>query len=266
MKQRLLKQKGLPFTQVPNQLLTDKNISLKAKGIFAFMFSKPENWVFTIGSMSKQLKEGRDGIASALRELKTFGWVNYNKLPDGRGEYFMYYESIIKKPNTDFPIEGKNHNRKTPQRENATMGKPVPFSNTDLINNKELNNNTNIKLHSENKFSADVVETFEFILNLFPFHLHPKTQKEISSWRSTIDKLNRIDGFDFKQIYHITKLARENIFWSKNFLSILKLRKKSKDGILYIIVFNELFNQQKNEQQRISRQTESTIKSNIKGW
>ena len=145
------------------------------------------------------------------------------------------------------------------------MGKPVPFSNTDLNNNKDLNNNTDIKLHSENKFSVDVNNCFLYILNLFPSHLHPKTNKQIESWKNTIEKLNRIDNIDFKIIYKITENARNDNFWGSNFLSILKLRKKNKYGIPYIVVFNELLNNKTNEQ-RISRQTESTIKENIKGW
>ena len=75
MKQRLKKQGGIPFTQISNELLNDKTISLKAKGIYCFMFSKPENWNFTIGSMCKQLKEGNDSIANAIKRIKKY-WLD----------------------------------------------------------------------------------------------------------------------------------------------------------------------------------------------
>lgn len=266
MKQRLKKQSGLPFTQVPNELLNDIRISLKAKGVYAFMFSKPDNWNFTIGSMSKQLKEGRDGVATAINELKEFDWLDYSKLPDGRGEYIIHITTKINEPNTDIPNMGNNHNRETPLRDIPIVGKAVPFSNTDYNNNKDLSNNTDIKLHSKNEtFSANVNNCFLYILNLFPFHLHPKNIKEICAWKDTIEKLHRIDSIDLKLVYELTKQAREDEFWSKQFLSILKLRKKNKDGIPYIVVFNELFNIKENEQ-RISRQTKTTITSNTQNW
>ena len=67
--------------------------------------------------------------------------------------------------------------------------------------------------------------------------LEPKTEKQINGWMDTIEKLNRIDGLEFNDIIHLTQKTRNDAFWSKNFLSINKLRLPNKEGIPYWKVF-----------------------------
>lgn len=93
-KKRGLKKHGLnkkrpPFCMTPNDLINDINITAKAKGIYAFMDSKPEGWNFTIQSMSKQMAEGADAITGALKELKDSGWITYQRYSDGTGQYTL---------------------------------------------------------------------------------------------------------------------------------------------------------------------------------
>jgi len=97
-----LRKEKIPFTQVVNELLNDPRITLKAKGIYAFMYSKPDNWKFTIKSMSKQLKEGDTLIGNSLNELKKFGWITYSKLKDGTGIYNIKIKPKPENPNLGF--------------------------------------------------------------------------------------------------------------------------------------------------------------------
>jgi hypothetical protein len=34
------------FTQIPNALLRDDKVSLKAKGVYCLPYSKPDDWVY----------------------------------------------------------------------------------------------------------------------------------------------------------------------------------------------------------------------------
>ena len=123
----ILKKRALPFTQITNNLLNDTNISLKAKGLYAYMFSKPEGWNFTIRSMAKQLKEGEDALKSALKELKKEGWVEYRRYSSGRGEYTL---NLSASPATSPNVEN-------PYVENPQREKPPRISNKDSASNKE---------------------------------------------------------------------------------------------------------------------------------
>lgn len=108
---KLTKGDGPGFVQVSNAALADKNISLKAKGLLAFMLSKPVDWTFYIGSMSAELKEGKEAIAGALNELIEYGYVERNELrgEDNRFtgiEYVVWYFPQAGNPVTGTPISG----------------------------------------------------------------------------------------------------------------------------------------------------------------
>lgn len=125
-----------------------------------------------------------------------------------------------KKPN------GLNGNPKKPKKADTDNDTDTDIDN-DTVNDKDIN----IKVYSK-----EVNDCFNNCLNYFPEHLQPKNK---NSWLDTIEKLNRIDNIPFKIIEEIVKKTREDNFWSKNFLSLNKLRQKNKDGIYYSIVFNE---------------------------
>lgn len=131
------------FTQTPSKLACDKEISLAAKGLFAFMQDKPDNWNFTIKSMSKQLKEGESAIRSCLNQLKEFGWVSYEKHHDGTGTYSLNFIPVKSNPSDENPHE-ENHHMEKPNDENPSvenphvgnpmMGKSSRIKQTDSIN------------------------------------------------------------------------------------------------------------------------------------
>ena len=85
-----LKKQALPFTQVPNELLYNPDISFKAKGIWAYMSAKPEGWNFSADRMAKETKEERKAILAGLKELSENGYITAKKLKDGRIEYTLH--------------------------------------------------------------------------------------------------------------------------------------------------------------------------------
>lgn len=129
MENTLYKSNRIPFTQIANQVLVSTELSLKAKGLYAYMLSKPDGWNFTLRSMAKQLKEGVDGISSGMKELKDFGVVTYEKHSNGSGTYHIDVNPNLEKPNL----------------ENPNMGKSQRISNKDLNNNKDSYKKNNKK-------------------------------------------------------------------------------------------------------------------------
>ena len=63
------------FTNVWNEVLINKEISLKAKGLYAYLCSKPDNWRFSYKGIVSQLKESNCSVRKAIKEL-----VNNNYL------------------------------------------------------------------------------------------------------------------------------------------------------------------------------------------
>jgi hypothetical protein len=135
---KLYKQ-NIPFGMVPNKLLNNENISLKAKGLFAFMQSKPDGWNFSVEGMSVQLKESKSAISSALIELENNGFVTRKKQQTSKG-FITNYKLFFEKPIADFPTL-ENPTLENPTLENPMVGKSVNNSKKELskkdISNKE---------------------------------------------------------------------------------------------------------------------------------
>lgn len=84
-----------------------------------------------------------------------------------------------------------------------------------------------------------VIDLYKGIEIFFDEDCRPKTEKAKHEWYDTLDKLIRIDGYTPEHIHDVIKRARMDDFWRTNFLSVLKLRKKNKEGIMYFTVFEK---------------------------
>lgn len=85
-------QKTKNYTVMSNYHLRDKNLSLKAKGLLSLMLSLPEDWDYSIGGLASICKENKTAVTTALKELKTYGYLittklNPNETPTGRIDY-----------------------------------------------------------------------------------------------------------------------------------------------------------------------------------
>lgn len=125
-----------PFGMVPNSLLNNSDISLKAKGLFGYMQSKPEGWIFSAKSIAFQSKESIDSVSSGLKELEKFGYLIREKKQSSKGFSTVYKLTYdCKKPITENPI------LENPILENPILGKSLNNSKKDIskkdISNKE---------------------------------------------------------------------------------------------------------------------------------
>ena len=125
---QLKKGDKVPFTQIANAALTDRALSLKAKGLLAYMLSKPDNWQFYVKVMASELKEGKDTVAKILRELISNEYVKREQLRHGgklRGYQYTVYQSPY--PKSSYP---KSSDRVSSDNSNTDPSNTDP-SNTD---------------------------------------------------------------------------------------------------------------------------------------
>lgn len=126
---------GIPFTQVANEILVDPDVSLAAKGMFAYLFSKPSDWQFSSDRILLEHKDGKRAVLSALKELEEAGYLTRQRLGNGRVLYFMKHgQSAESALGIGVPKVQKAHSAKTHSAESA------PVSNKDLDSNKENSN------------------------------------------------------------------------------------------------------------------------------
>jgi hypothetical protein len=71
---RLSKRKQ--YTIIAQASLRDERLSLKARGLHAYLLSFPDDWQFSIKHIVSQLPDGRTAIRSALAELVEYGYAD----------------------------------------------------------------------------------------------------------------------------------------------------------------------------------------------
>lgn len=85
-------------------------------------------------------------------------------------------------------------------------------------------------------------EILNNVYDLFDFEIIScLTEKQKNNWLDTLNKLNRLDKFDYEEIKETIIWGRNDEFWQTNFLSILGLRKK-KNGISKFFQMNKKMN------------------------
>ena len=223
-----IKQEGLPFTQVVNEIIKDKTVSLKAIGLFTFMSHKAQmkdvKWNFTIRSMAKQMKDGEDSIRSGLQELKKCGWVTYTKHTDGTGEYLLKASIKPKQENPDKALDSQN--RETPRREIPMKGNPTPINKKDSFNKKDSSNKKDINTQ------AMLLEIDSFVPNEASINRVKKTPDCESLNPSELELLIE----DFKDRMRERQSSWSNIqsqfrtYVSNGWVTPKKLKKGTVDG------------------------------------
>lgn len=100
---------NVPFAQVPNELLCDPKVSLKAKGLWAYIQSKPNDYDFSADRIIDETADGVDSVKSALTELEVSGYLIRNRLQSGRVDYVLTF------PKVENPTGGKSPRGKIPR-------------------------------------------------------------------------------------------------------------------------------------------------------
>jgi hypothetical protein len=103
---RVIKNKN--YTTISNQLFKNKGISLKAKGLMAYLLSLPNDWDLSINGIVSTSMEGRGSIGNIFKELIAAGYIERIQIRD-KGkfvgyDYFVFEQPKPNKPITDKPI------------------------------------------------------------------------------------------------------------------------------------------------------------------
>ena len=73
----------------------DDRLSLKAKGIWAYMKSKPATWDFSAKRIAVDNKDETKSVQRGMRELESCGYLSKRKLSNGRVQYKLGQEPYI---------------------------------------------------------------------------------------------------------------------------------------------------------------------------
>ena len=135
MKNIIRVKKETGYVVIDKTFLDDKSLSWKAKGIMAYMLSKPDDWTFYLDELMKHSTDGKSSFRSGFKELQNAGYVHRVKHRQEDGTF--EWETIVhERPHTDFP-QVDNPSMEKPQMDNRTLLNNDPLSNDELSNDKD---------------------------------------------------------------------------------------------------------------------------------
>lgn len=94
---RIRKGRACPYTAIPNRMLTDPELSLKAKGLLSYLLSKPDDWEFYHSQIEKHLKEERHSIGRIFKELLQAGYCQRTRVYQ-QGKIKGYSYTVYEEP------------------------------------------------------------------------------------------------------------------------------------------------------------------------
>jgi hypothetical protein len=157
-----------PYVLMDKTFLEDNRLSFKAKGILAYLLSKPDNWVIMLKDLAAKGQEGRCACASAIHELESAGYVERKKTKSEKGHFEGWETIVYEQPKSGYPTS-----------DNLSPKSGFPKSdNLTLINNEFNNINAN----------AFIECRFEEFWAPYPIKVKRKEAEEL--WKKK--KLDRI--------------------------------------------------------------------------
>lgn len=235
----------------PNEVLNNKGLTWKAKGLYGYIQSKPEDWEFAVSRITNDAKDGRDGTASGIQELEDLGYLRRRKFKNDKGQWDIEY-TLYDQPITENPERLEDETiTENPLTENPSTENPE--TNKERFTNKEIIKKEIIIKEEINKNSFDYLISYKFleahIKNQTPgvlYKLKVKSEEEVlKSFAGAVEKLKRIDKYTEDQIKFIIDYLIENnkqdnpgqnFYWLDQIQTIDKLREKNKEKIPYFVV------------------------------
>lgn len=133
------------YTVVNNYIITDNQLSWKAKGIWLYAFSRPEDWQFYLSDLIQQSTDGREAVSSGLKELQEAGYLIRIQIKNDDGSFGRAEWTFFETPKSQEDTHKLKN--KVPQTGFTVTVKPTtenqPLLNTDK--NKVLKENNNAK-------------------------------------------------------------------------------------------------------------------------
>lgn len=138
--------KNRNYTVMSNTHLKDNRLSLKAIGLLSVVLGLPEDWHYTVNGLVGIVKDGKDSVESAIKELKKNGYLRVDKIyPNANSNRIQYQYTFFENPQeVDFqPLENQGIEKQSV--ETQVLENPYTYKDTNKPNTNKLNTNKQSK-------------------------------------------------------------------------------------------------------------------------
>jgi hypothetical protein len=199
-----------PFTAVPNAVLNDARLTFKAKGIYSYLFSKPDGWVFYNQAILNETAEGITSFQSGIKELVKYGWLKKQQLIAKNGQFGGNEYELMTELSTQENMSTVTHKKSKAPLEKPVTENPVsdnPVTENILtykeINNKEINKRKSNSINTITKKKSDHYDLILESWNAFAKSNGLSEIRQLTTKRiNGIKARQRENGFNLQEIFN----------------------------------------------------------------
>lgn len=130
----------LSYGVIPNHVLKDKRLTAKAKGLFAYIQSKPDGWDFSAERIAEEMADKRDSIRSGLIELEKVGLLVRSKWQHKETGLFEHAYELFE-TSQNYP-ETANPTSEEPTADSPTSEKAASIKERESKKEEVIETNT----------------------------------------------------------------------------------------------------------------------------
>lgn len=228
------------FTVISNATLADSRLSWEARGLLAYLISKPDHWVINIKHLAKESPSAsKQRLYRILNELENYGYLTQERVRDEKGRLGETERIIHEIVQNDDLSTGGFSTSGFSTSGFSTSGKAGDIVRTDLIvRTEELVRTENIPDPSND--DSDSISSDSEILTSSQADAHRlcrvlsdlmvengcRTPSVTKVWVTDMERLIRLDQKDATEVEFIIRWAQGDDFWRTNILCPAKLRKQ----------------------------------------
>lgn len=214
------------FTIILNEVLQRNDISARAKGIYAYLMSLPDDWEIHKNELFQHFSEGRDALNHAFKELIEAGYIKAEKqITQGKfsGCKYTIFESATVNgfsgagfPSTGKPCTGNPH----------LLSTNIPSTNKQSTNTPKESKQEDIP---KKELPTESITLANLLYDLHKAQVDEKyvvSPNQLLKWSEEIEKLHRLDNRSWDEIEMVIRWCKNDDFWKSNIMSGGTLRKQ----------------------------------------
>jgi hypothetical protein len=203
------------FVTIHTGIFKNPDISFKAKGLWAYCMSRPDDWEFHASHLATVSRDGIDAIYTAVHELEKHGYIKKVQ-PIINGKFQSMDYEVYETPQIQIILPQPNF----PQTENPQTENPA-LPNIDPLP----------RIEEDKKSPALPPPPQAAELSLLLFEAIKKTKPDLKKpnldkWAQQIDLMLRVDNRSYDNIKKVIEWLPTDDFWKDKLLSAEKLRSK----------------------------------------
>lgn len=241
------------WTAVPNGALRDKRLTLRDRGLYAYIVHLPDGWDFSIMGLTAVLSDGKAAIRASVKRLEELGYLERTQDRDeggklGRSDWIVHAEPLSDKRSTvkrsaveRSAVSETQYNTKSNKDLKKVISKDT--SSPDAASGTGAQSIAVAKVIDSRAY--EIVDRLDrLVAHVVDREPRKRTEKQRNDAALDIERLHRIDGRSYEQIDGIMRWALQDDFWRNNIQSTATLRKQ----------FDKLYAKAKSEAEKRSQQ------------